>query len=480
MIYLTNTLLTLPIVFSILLYFWKLVDTRKDILFGELYIFLMILSFCGYLLVYYRIHHSYENISNELFLSSILIFYIFLIPFSLIYFLLQYKNINLFKINSNFKKQLSNFIDKIFPEDFSNKNKIRLILFITLGLTLTLINRSSFLICENPLFINLYFAYPIIEKIAYKIHTISFFGTYVLMMGLTLLYYENSRSKKIYNKILYIILILPLFFYLILSHSGGSGLIIVYFLIILLVATKNNRNIFQVPILFLIISIFIFLSMKKEIRVNIPENNACKLGFHVSITNIISASTNFFKVQKLEYNIVTGEFIKLNKDEVSSFRFRVANIFERIDFLQMLAQTKLLIDNNNLKYKKGETYLNREINWKRQFGIDLKQLHPETISSFNMPAIVESYYNFGIYGIFIFGIIAGILNVLIFKTIRNFNNNFYLQIIFIISFSNMLIHENDFIFAIKNTFYTFLILITSAIICELISNKILNIKHKRD
>ena len=477
MIYLTNTLLLLPIVFSVLLYFWKLFDNRKDILFGELYIFLMILNFCGYLLVHYRIHHSYENISNELFLSSILIFYIFLIPFSLIYFLLQYKNISFLEISSNFKKQLSNFIVKIFPEDFSKRNKIRLFLFITLGLALTLSNRSSFFICENPLFINLYSTYPVIENITYKIHTISFFGIYILMMGLILFYHEISKSKKIYNKVLYIILILPLFFYLILSHSGGSGLIIVYFLIVLLVTTKNNKNIFQVHIIFLIISIFIFLSMKKEIRANMPGNNSCKLGFHISPIDVASASKNFFKEPKLTYNNVTGKFIKINKDEVSPLRFRVANIFERIDFLQMLAQTKLLIDNNNLKYKKGETYLNREINWKRQFGFDLEQLNPDTISSFNMPAIVESYYNFGIYGIFIFAIIAGIMNVLIFKTIRNFNNNFYLQIIFVISFSNMLIHENDFIFAIKNTFYTFLILITSAIIFELILNKSFNNKR---
>lgn len=476
MIYLTNTFLILPIILCFVLYVWKLVESKKDVLFGELSIFLMVLSFCGYLLTYYRIHHSYENLNYELIFSSILVFYVFVIPYCLIYFLLQYKSLKLPLISFKYLDKLSNLFIIFQTNTSPKKNISRIIFFITLGIVMTLLNRSTFLICDNPILVNVYENYPFIASLAYKIHTICFFGTYILILGLVLLFDEIYKSKKIIYKIVYFIILLPLFFSLILSHSGGSGLIISYFLIVVLIATKNNKNIFQFHLIFLCLSIFVFMSMKKEIRASMPSDNSCKLGFHINPLDITVASSKFFKTPDMKYNIVTGEFIYLSLDEVSPARYRIANIFERIDFLQMLSQIKFLIKNNLLEYKKGETYLNREINWKRQFGYDLKQLHPETVSSFNMPAIIESYYNFGVNGIFIFGLIAGTMNLFFFKIIRKFNNNFYFQTILIISFSHFLIHENDFIFAIKNIFYTFALLLSVYIFIEITLKKVSNIK----
>ena len=427
--------------------------------------------------MYYRIHHSYQNINYKLLFSSVLLFYLFLIPFSLIYFLSQYKNFDLLKINSNFINKLFNFFLRITSDNSTDRNRVRIIFFTTIGLILTLLNRSTFFICNNPILINLYGNYPILEKIGYKFHTISYFGIYIFILGLILFYKKISISKKVVPKILYFILILPIFFSLMLGHSGGSGMIIIYFLIIVLISTRTNKNIFQIHIIFLAIAIFTFMSVKKEIRVNMPSDNACKLGFHITPIIIVEASRKIFKTNDLKYNNEKGELININLDEVSPFRYRIANIFERIDFLQMLTQTQFLINNNILEYKKGETYLNRKINWKKQFGYDLRQLYPQTPSSFNMPAIVESYYNFGAYGIFIFSLIVGIINVIIFKILRNCNNNFYLQCIFIISFSQFLIHENDFIFAIKNFIYCFTFLISVTIFLELILSKILYIKQ---
>ena len=130
MIYLTNTLLILPIILCFVLYVWKLVESKKDVLFGELSIFLMILSFCGYLLTYYRIHHSYENLNYELIFSSIW-FYVFLIPYCLIYFLLQYKSLKLPLISFKYLDKLSNLFI-IFQTNTSTKKNISRIIFLLL------------------------------------------------------------------------------------------------------------------------------------------------------------------------------------------------------------------------------------------------------------------------------------------------------------------------------------------------------------
>ena len=82
----------------------------------------------------------------------------------------------------------------------------------------------------------------------------------------------------------------------------------------------------------------------------------------------------------------------------------MANFFERVDFLQMLSQTKYMVKNDLLELKKGKTYFNSQNNWQKTFGVDIKQLpiSIKDLSSFNMPASVESYYNFGNFGFIVF------------------------------------------------------------------------------
>ena len=475
--YFTYALLILPIILCVFIYFWKLVRSENEILFGELYLFLMTLSFCTYILLHYRIHHSYKDINEVLIFDSILIFYLFLIPFYLIYFVLQKKNLDLSKINLNFINKLSNFLKNQSGGNSANKNRIRIIFFITIGLAMSLLNRSDFFNCDNLLLNNLFQDLPVIKKKLNKIHTISFFGIFALMLGLILFYNEISLAKKTKFKILYFILILPSFFLLILSHTGGSGLIIMYFLVVLLIFTKNNKNIFQFHIIFLIISIFVLMTAKKEIRAAMPSDNACVVGFRITADGALKGIYNKFNDSNMSYNNVLGEIIKIKQDEVSNLRFKVANFFERIDFIQMLAQTKMLIDNNILEYKKGETYLNREINWKKEFGVDIKQTSKDIPSAFNLPAIVESYYNFGAYGILIFSIIAAIMCLIIFKIINYYKNNFYLQSVLIISFSHFLIHENDFIFSVKNVIFCFALLISLTIFLEFLIKLNSKIKH---
>jgi len=244
-------------------------------------------------------------------------------------------------------------------------------------------------------------------------------------------------------------------------------LIISYFLIVILIYTRNNKNLFKFQIIYLSIVITFFLSFKNQIRINV-NSSQCQAGFSITPGNFINIGSTIVKnLDVITYNDEKGEFVNIEK-KVSFLIYRTANILERIDFLQMLAQTKMLIDNNKLQYKKGETYLNREINWKKKFGVDIMQTLQSTPSAFNMPAIIESYYNFGVYGILIFSVISSIICVTIFKIINYYKNNFYLQSILAVGFSHLLIHENDFIFGIKNVIYCLVLLITLAFFLELL------------
>jgi hypothetical protein len=287
------------------------------------------------------------------------------------------------------------------------------------------------------------------------------------MLGMIILFNEISKKKKNIYRFFYYILVLPIYFWLILSNSGGSGLIISYFLIFILIYARNNKKLYKLHIIYLSIVIIFFLSFKNQIRTYV-KSDECKTGFSITLSNFSNILSNVKEnINVLTYNNEAGEFINIEK-EVSHLNYRAANILERIDFLQMLAQTKMLIDNNGLQYKKGETYLNREINWKKKFGVDIMQTLPSTPSAFNMPAIVESYYNFGVYGILIFSIISSIICVTIFKIINYYKNNFYLQSILTVGFSHLLTHENDFIFGIKNVIYCFVLLITLAFFLKLL------------
>ena len=60
-IILINFLLTLPIISCIYTYY-KNYNFKKKILFAEAYFGLNVLCYCAYLLIHYRIHHSYNEV----------------------------------------------------------------------------------------------------------------------------------------------------------------------------------------------------------------------------------------------------------------------------------------------------------------------------------------------------------------------------------------------------------------------------------
>ena len=109
-IFVINTLLLVPIVYVIFLYF-KNFKYKTKILYAEAYLGLNVLCYCVYYLIAYRIHHSYSDLTKNDFLIGIYIFYILFITSS-IYVYLSEKKISIFdklilRTNTKYFKILS-------------------------------------------------------------------------------------------------------------------------------------------------------------------------------------------------------------------------------------------------------------------------------------------------------------------------------------------------------------------------------------
>ena len=430
-IILINFLLTLPIISCIYIY-CKNYNFKKKILFAEAYFGLNVLCYCAYLLIHYRIHHSYNDLGDNEFLSAIYLFYFLFIV--IIFYLYISKKENFFdKFNFRFHESFLLNLKK-------NNNKI-IFSFIFFGFILFFINRMGIFICDNT-FLNKISSTPLLAQIAGKIHTISYFGFFMIIAGL-MLYINKVDKFKLAKKIqifLIYIFISFLLIILILNSSTSVSMIIILLIISSLILHTKSKIFFYLNLIILSALILILNSVKNEIRKEIsPLVWDCKLELIDNSKFITNKATSFYQLNgdKL-YIDDKGNFVKT---DVSFLRYFMANFFERVDFLQMLSQTKYMVKNDLLELKKGKTYFNSQNNWQKTFGVDIKQLpiSIKDLSSFNMPASVESYYNFGNFGFIVFSIFMGFLIYLI----SLFLNSKYLsnehKIIYLIIFFHSLI-----------------------------------------
>jgi hypothetical protein len=344
------------------------------------------------------------------------------------------------------------------PKNFYFK-EITFLIFV--GFFFFLINRTGLSICEN-IFSNFLSHYS--ETLKYKLHLIFYFMHLIASIGLLLFINKVLDQKikiKIFGIIIYFLLII-IFFFLILSQSASAGLIFSFAIISSICLFKKSRLFSYFNLFIVLIFCIAFQFMKSELRKVIYADKItigkCNLEIIKDVNAVIDVGMKFYLANEIETKYVnkTGNFVTV---EVSKIRYISANIFERLDFLQMLSQNILLIKNNDLSFKNGETYINYKKNWQKIFGADLKQTYPNSTSAFNMPASVESYYNFGILGLLIFSITMGIFIVLLDRIINSDLLISSQKIILINIFSSFIFLENYLIFMIKNTIYGFILVI---------------------
>ena len=85
-------------------------------------------------------------------------------------------------------------------------------------------------------------------------------------------------------------------------------------------------------------------------------------------------------------------------------------------------------------------------------------------SSFNMPASVESFYNFGNIGFLLFSILMGAIIYLIGSLLNSKIGSSQLKIILLVIFFPFLNLENHLIFMIKNSLYIAFLLFGSIMV----------------
>lgn len=452
MSFFNNFLLIIPIL-TCLFIFVKIYQTENNFFLFETFFALNVLSFCTYYLIKFRIHHSYESLNEKAFLWGILSFYII---FSI--------NVCLYVCKTRFFfNKFSNFLNHIVPKNFSFK-EITFLIFV--GFFFFSINRTGLTVCENS-FSNFLSQYS--ETLKHKLHLIFYFMHLIASIGLLLFINKVLDQKikiKIFGTIIYFLLI-TIFFILILSQSASAGLIFSFLIISSVCLFKKSRLFFYLNLFYVVIVCIVFQFMKSELRkvINADKITIGECNFKIieNAEAIINTGKEFYSININREQELKNTYINKKGDsvttEVSNIRYISANIFERLDFLQMLSQNILLIKNNELSFKNGETYINYNKNWQKIFGADLKQTYPNSTSAFNMPASVESYYNFGILGLLIFSITMGIFIVLLDRTINSDLLISSQKIILINIFSSFIFLENYLIFMIKNTIYGFILVI---------------------
>ena len=450
--------LILPIITIFFIYCVNYKNTKN--LFFEAYLGLNTLSFCAYYLLHYRIHHSYDHLKINDFYSAVFIFYfLFLITLLFIFFLRKKKLKNI-----NIKKKLT------LLDINSNENKIIFFLIIVF-LLLFIINRSSFLICESVFLKNVY-KNDILKVLFIKFHTISYFGIFMVFCGIILFAnknFNNNLTIRLFNWIIYIIFILSLFT-LILYTSASVSLIILYLLISSLIFHSRSKIVFFSNFILTLLIVISIESVKDEIRKEIsPLTWICKTNIIENVFIIGKKTVNFNEFNKDKLYLYKDGTYK--KAEVTTSRYIITNFFERVDFLQMLAQIKYLEKNNKIELKYGGTYFNPEKNWQKKFGVDIKQANIGDVSSFNMPASIESYYNFGVQGFILFSFLMGLIVFILNHFLISLNSQ-NLNIIFTTIFLPFLNLENHLVFMIKNSIYIGLIILIPIILINFIfSNK---------
>lgn len=449
--------LGLPIVVIFFIYCVNYKKTKN--LFLEAYLGLNTLCFCCYYLIHYRIHHSYINLKIDDFYSATFLFYFLFLFTLLLIFILSRKKLK--KTNIEKKLMLLNTSD--------NENKI-IFFLISVGLILFIINRSSFLICESD-FLKGVYKNDILKILFIKFHTISYFGIFMVFCGMILFAnrnFNNNLKMRLLNWLIYFMLLLVLMI-LTLYTSASVSLIIGYLIISSLIFHSKSKMVFFSNFILTCLIIISVESVKTEIRKEIsPITWECKTGIINNIYIIGNKSLNFTKINKDKLYLIGDGSYKIA--DTSFIRYLLANFFERVDFLQMLAQIKYLEKNNKIELKYGDTYFNPDKNWQKLFGVDIKQANKADITSFNMPALIESYYNFSTHGFVTFSFLMGLMifGLSYFLNSLNSQNS---NIIFTIIFFPFLNIENHLVFMIKNSFYIGLIILIPIISINLIFSK---------
>ena len=467
-------LLLTPLIFIIFLYSKNIKNKNKN-LFAEAYLGLNVICYCAYYLLAYRIHHSYSDLSEGDFLNGIYIFYILFLSSSFYIYLINKK----IGFGDRFINKSNLTILKLL-EPRNNINLLILIFFI-FGFSLFYINRIAILVCESEPF-NLIKDNNLLVSLFQKTHTIGYFGFFLIVCGILLFVDKilKFKSYKLFNGLLGYCLLLTILIFLVLNTSSSVSLIIAYVIISSIIFHTISKKVFFINLFFLTLLIIILSSVKNEIRKEIsPLLWNCKLNVLNNSYTIVNKSTNFYKFNKdKKYILENGDYIKT---DVNLFRYMTANFLERVDFLQMLSQTHYLSntkysneDNDKLKLKYGATYLNPSQQWQQQFGIDINQLNPTTVSSFNMPASIESYYNFGVIGFTIFSILMGAIIYIISKILNSGKISKELKILLTVTYFPFLNLENHLLFMLKNWIYVTILIFTIVIIVNYINNKLNN------
>lgn len=465
-----NIFLLVPIVYVIFLYFRNF-KYKTKILYAEAYLGLNVLCYCVYYLIAYRIHHSYADLTKNDFLIGIYIFYILFITSS-IYVYLSEKKISIFdklilRTNTKYFKILS-------PK---TNNKLLILFFFIIGFIIFYINRSAILVCNHDIFGEIK-QVNFIHSLFQKFHTIGYFGFFLIFSGI-LLFINRVLIINDYKKYLGIFLyfiILSIFVLLTLSTSSSVSILIAYFITSSLVLHTISKKFFYLNFIVLTLLIVILNSVKNEIRKEFsPMIRDCKLNMIDNSYTIAAKSSNFYIFNKeKKYMLKNGEFVTT---DVSFIEYIAANFFERVDFLQMLSQTRFLsnldsnsYNNDKLEFKYGDTYLNSSILWQKQFGVDIKQANMDDNSSFNMPASVESFYNFGVIGFVFFSVIMGGIIFLTSKILNSEKLSKEAKILLTVSFFPFLNLENHFIFMLKNWIYVSILIISVIILTNIFAN----------
>ena len=461
-------LLLTPIIFIFFLYI-KNIKYKKKILFAEAYLALNVICYCSYYLFAYRIHHSYGDLGESDFLKGIYLFYILFLISSLYIYLIN-KKID-FIDNLTYKSKLS-YLNLLVPKNIN----LLILVFFVLGFGLFYVNRVSILVCESELF-NLVKDNSVLVSLFKKIHTIGYFGFFLIVCGILLFVNKilKFKSYKLLNGLLGYFFIVAILIFLILNTSSSVSLIISYIIISSIIFHTISKKVFYINLIFLTFIIIILNSVKNEIRKEIsPLVWNCKINVISNSYTIAKKTTNFYEFNKdKKYMLVNGEFVKT---DVSFIRYMTANFLERVDFLQMLSQNYYLVntefnieDNDKVELKYGETYLNPSQPWQKIFGIDIKQLNMGVESSFNMPASIESFYNFGTIGFTIFSILMGGIIYIISKILNSNKLSNDLKILLTVTFFPFLNLENHLFFMLKNWIYISIMIGTIVILVNLIN-----------
>jgi hypothetical protein len=453
--------LYIPII-SIIYIYYKNYNFKKKFLFAEAYIAITVICYCGYYLVHYRIHHSYAELTNNDYLSGIYTFYLLFLATLFYLHLLNKKN-----IFDNIKLSGANYISEIIRK---NENSI-IFSFIFFGLLLFTFNRMGFLVCNSVVLEKIQNIY-LLDKFLLKLHTISYFAFFLVVAGL-LLFFEKIK-KGDYLKVFVFIFILSILIIIVLNSSTSISLIISYLIISSIYFHRKSKIIFYINLFILTILILSIQSVKSEIRKEIsPMIWDCK--FNVIENSILISKitlNSYYLNQNKMYLRVDGSYAKVLTKEIfsdeltpiSTIRFNLSNFLERVDMLQMLSQNKYMVKNNDLNLKLGETYFNPKKKWQKIFGVDIRQANLNDNSSFNMPASVESFYNFGNIGFLLFSILMGAIIYLIGSLLNSKIGSSQLKIILLVIFFPFLNLENHLIFMTKNSLYIAFLLFGSIMV----------------